>query len=351
MLGQLEHDPAMSHMPFLAPGPDGKAVLIYCRAGDDHLWKLHYLDAEGVPRRIATGLPNEAIECSPTAWHDERGWHVSLVAGGARRDPRFRLYRLDGPSLDELFGPVALQPAASGFVHRDRLVVGEKQDRIHVHDAAGDRTFALPGINIYRVSYRPDTPERLLISGQWIGDEEVFCIEYDLASGVEHMLKCDGRPAYKCAILGDDILYADRCGEHFEARRLRASNRFVRRRTRIAELERPDDASARASSKPCCGQSGAASSEDPATRPSCLECVEKHLGAAWALLAETRDGYGHRLRAIGHLHEAEDESQQWPELHNAIRAARKSFQRGGQMPDFHHLATVAASIGAIPSVA
>lgn len=49
--------------------------------------------------------------------------------------------------------------------------------------------------------------------------------------------------------------------------------------------------------------------ELPVTRPSCLECVEKHLGAAWVLLAEYRDGYPHRLRAIGHLHEAEDESQ------------------------------------------
>jgi hypothetical protein len=26
----------------------------------------------------------------------------------------------------------------------------------------------------------------------------------------------------------------------------------------------------------------------------------------------------HRLRAIGHLHEAEDESQQWPDLHTAM---------------------------------
>ena len=72
----------------------------------------------------------------------------------------------------------------------------------------------------------------------------------------------------------------------------------------------------------------------PVTRPSCLECVEKHLGAAWVLLAEHRDGYPHRLRAIGHIHEAEDESQAWPELHDAIREARKAYQQGGTMPDF-----------------
>ena len=50
------------------------------------------------------------------------------------------------------------------------------------------------------------------------------------------------------------------------------------------------------------------------------------------LLTETRDGYAHRLRAIGYLHEAEDESQQWPELHVAIREARKVYQISGTAP-------------------
>lgn len=65
-----------------------------------------------------------------------------------------------------------------------------------------------------------------------------------------------------------------------------------------------------------------------------MECVEKHLGAAYVLLTETNDGYAHRLRGIGHLHEAEDESQEWSELHNAIREARKQYQTDGIMPDW-----------------
>lgn len=44
------------------------------------------------------------------------------------------------------------------------------------------------------------------------------------------------------------------------------------------------------------------------TRPSRIECVEKHMVAVSALISEHRDCYPHRLRAIGHLHEAEDES-------------------------------------------
>lgn len=66
---------------------------------------------------------------------------------------------------------------------------------------------------------------------------------------------------------------------------------------------------------------------------------------AWVLLAEYRDGDPHRLRAIGHLHEAEDESQAWPELHNAIRDARKAFQQLGTMPEFDDFATRLGKIG------
>ncbi|MFB3893615.1 MAG: hypothetical protein ACE15C_16500 [Phycisphaerae bacterium] len=91
-------------------------------------------------------------------------------------------------------------------------------------------------------------------------------------------------------------------------------------------------------------------------RPSCIECVEKHLGAAYVLLAELNDmpedrraqpaSLSRRLRAIGHLFEAEDESQQWPELHAAIREARKAYQASNTVPDWEALARLAASPGA-----
>ncbi|HQA92190.1 MAG TPA: hypothetical protein PK316_21245 [Sedimentisphaerales bacterium] len=84
------------------------------------------------------------------------------------------------------------------------------------------------------------------------------------------------------------------------------------------------------------------------SRPSCIECVEKHLGAAYVLLTEARDrpapsgarqagGYAYRLRAVGHLFEAEDEAQEWPELHATIRDARTHYQAAGEMPDWQAL--------------
>lgn len=91
--------------------------------------------------------------------------------------------------------------------------------------------------------------------------------------------------------------------------------------------------------RPCgCGKVRAPHGRRPPTRPSCLECVEKHLGAAWVLITEHHNGYPHRLLAIGHLHEAEEESQAWPELHAAIRDARKAYQQTGAVPDFEPLA-------------
>jgi len=40
---------------------------------------------------------------------------------------------------------------------------------------------------------------------------------------------------------------------------------------------------------------------------------------------------------FGHLHEAEDESQQWPQLHDLIRQARKAYQQQGTVPDWELL--------------
>ncbi len=73
------------------------------------------------------------------------------------------------------------------------------------------------------------------------------------------------------------------------------------------------------------------------TRDSCIECVEKHLGGAWVLVTEDNEGYDTRLRVVGELYQAEDESQAYPELHDAIREARKAYQESRTVPDFKSL--------------
>lgn len=371
----------MTHMPFLTVDGQGKPVLFYCRSGPEEFdaatqsrrWKLWVVVEGELPRRLETGLSNELAECSPTAWHDDTGWHVTFIAGGASANPLYHLNRMDGQSLDALSQPVAIQATRAGCVFGDRLVHSDPENLIHVRQPSGDFDIELPGAFIYRVSYRADAPDKLLISGQWQTESDVFAIEYDLATGEQHLLECEGLPAYKCTILGDQVLYAQRIGEHFEHRRISASAALSRRpvativRRQAGQVQpivtqptggcgcrgvsnlpggatAPGDAAADAPSDHSGTSHDPGPDPAPATRASCLECIEKHLGAAYVLLTETRDGYAHRLRAIGHLHEAEDESQEFRDLHAAIRAARKAYQTDGTIPDWEALAQAVEAV-------
>jgi len=349
MLNELHETGLMTHMPFLTPGESGKPVLLFCQADVSRIWKLCAQTSDGRILRLSTGMPEDVCECSPTAWHDESGWHVSFIAGGGKPNPLHRLYRMDGPTLDRLSTPVALHATRAGFVYLDRLVYAEMDNLIHVRDLAGDLDIELPGAFIYRVAYRADQPNMLLISGQWQTEDDVFTLEYDLSSGEQSMIECDGQPAYKCTILGDQMLYAQRIGEQFEHRRVTAAKSIARHSVASA-VRRQGGQVQPIATQPMgnCGCRRRSGPGDPmVTRASCVECVEKHLGAAYVLLTETRDGYAHRLRAVGHLHEAEDESQEWPELHNAIRAARKAYQINGTMPDWESLAGTMARTTAV----
>ena len=340
MLKAIHDQGLMTHMPFLTPGEDERPMLFFCQADESHIWKTYYRLANGEIHRLTTDLSPEVCECSPTAWHDAAGWHVSFIAGGAENDPLYHLYRMDGSTLDQLSKPVAIQPTRAGFVHGDRLVHADMANLIHVRQPSGDFDIELPGAFIYRVAYRADQPDTLLISGQWQTEDDVFTLEYDLKTGQQSLIECDGLPAYKCTILGDQLLYAQRIGEHFESRQIASAVASSRRSVNTAARRQPNEVEPIVTQPTggCGCRGGSGPNGIVVTRASCLECIEKHLGAAYVLLTETRDGYAHRLRAIGHLHEAEDESQEWPELHAAIRDARKAYQADGTMPDWEALA-------------
>jgi len=342
MLTRINEPGFMTHMPFLAQATDSTAVLFFCRATEaqadgTRIWKAGYLDAAGQPRRLATGMAPDVIECSPTAWQDSSGWHVSFIAGGTTDSPSFHLYRMDGPTLEDLSPPVALQRTRTGFVYRDRIAWGELEDIVHLRDSTGDRIIEVPGAFIYRVAYCADLPDTLLISGQWKKEDDVFTLQYELATGNQHFIECDGRPAYKCTILGGEILYADLTGSHFEERTVRKAVSIVKRPAWIAAMRSVDANATEAGTGGCGCRGSIAPPPTTPTRASCLECVEKHIGAAYVLLSESNDGYAHRLRAVGHLHEAEDESQEWTKLHNAVRQARKAYQTENTMPNWRRL--------------
>jgi hypothetical protein len=326
-----------THMPFLTYSPTGERILLFCQTDDLQHWKIFVTINDGGSIRIETGLSDEMVECSPAAWHDETGWHLTFIAGGASDNPLYHLYRMDGATWDSLSRPVAIRPAKTGFVYLDRLVTGEIQDVVHVHDPEGDHTIELPGAYLYRVSYRADKTDTLLITGQWINETEVFTIEYDLETSNQRFIECDGQPAYKATIYGSEILHAERIGEHFEQRRIRKAEHAYLRPCHLA-FRRPDDDMAKHRNRTGKCRCSPKHQANDLSRPSCLECVEKHLGAAMVLLAEIHNGYAYRLQFIGHLHEAEDESQEWLSLHDLIRQARKAWQQQGTIPDWELLA-------------
>ena len=71
-------------------------------------------------------------------------------------------------------------------------------------------TLALSGVEfLYRVSYDPFQPNRLLISGQFPGGE-IFSWAYQPGMKKLYEVVADGVPAYKCAFYEGDCYYAKR---------------------------------------------------------------------------------------------------------------------------------------------
>jgi len=71
---------------------------------------------------------------------------------------------------------------------------------------------------LYRVSYNPNNPNELLISGQY-EDGSVFSWVYNPGLKVLKSIKTDGVAAYKCAFFNRECFYAERV-DGFEDRHI-----------------------------------------------------------------------------------------------------------------------------------
>ena len=354
-----------THMPFAFEGG------LLCVAADENdtlvgksgypftPWRLAWSPDLVTLMPIDTGLPTGSCECSPYAFRDGDGKIIVEWFGGVP-DAEGRLiyhrYRMTGDDWSHLAAPVQMddRPRMIGFNAPEFRAEATPRGIELLNKRDGTTAILKDGLGaVCRLSYDAAAPNRLLLTGVYQGRTASFI--HDLSTGRTLRVRCDGKDVYKFTCLPNGgIVHAvkgtgeDRrlcvdtptledqdvpaiAADHPEPAQLDAA--VAAARHTLLATPHPTKAPIR---KPCgCGgKQSAAARVTPVTRPSCLECVEKHLGAAWVLLAEQRDGYPHRLRAVGHLHEAEDESQAWPELHDAIREARKAFQREGKMPDF-----------------
>lgn len=184
-----------SHMPFIAVGSSPEfAPKQFCCIMVNNRWKLHHFENDKW-KRINTGLPKDATECSPSvefkrsaneisaeaerpagrdgAKHasqiDNGKWSLSFVAGGYESDRRFYLYRiadLENPILEKIVS------ADVGFVFKNRIVYGGRTGELFIAEEKNLRKLKFIGVEyLYRVSYKPDNPNELLISGQWESGE------------------------------------------------------------------------------------------------------------------------------------------------------------------------------------
>lgn len=211
-----------SHMPFLVPVVDDR-ILLFCRCDPWHIYYVKGIEST----RLETGF-TQKLECSPSAWQDEFGLHISFIAGGADFT-RYRLYRMDGPDITSLSAPVAILDTPAGFIQRDRTVFVEPSKEnpavIHIRTAIKDDIIEMPNVMVYSLSYCAEQPNKLIVSGQRYDNEELFALLYDIDTGEQLLVICDDLPAYKCTILGDTIIYTERIGAFFEDRRLRVAEK------------------------------------------------------------------------------------------------------------------------------
>lgn len=212
------NDSRYTHMPFAAIGPDGNPKE-FCCIQVNGLWKLYHFTGHKW-KRLHTGLPADATECGPCAEFEDGVWKISFVAGGWEGDRRFRLYRMYGLDSE----PMAQGFADAGFVHKDRVVLTGRRGPIIITEPGRKITLSLHGVEfVYRVSYDPFQPNRLLISGQ---DDagEIFSWAYQPGMKILRSVIADGDPAYKCAFYGGDCFHAKREAAFEERHIVRASD-------------------------------------------------------------------------------------------------------------------------------
>lgn len=209
-----------SHMPFIAHGAAPEFVPEhFCCLMLGGKWKLHHFTG-GEWKRIATGLPEDATECSPCAEYDPVSgkWQLSYIAGGFEGERPFYLYQiddLDNPNPERIVG------ADVGFIFKNRVAYGGRTGAFFVADGVRTKGIAFADTEfLYRVSYNPNNPHELIFSGQTqVG--ELFSRVYNLATGKAYKLSADGVPAYKAAFFNGDCYYAQRGeSDNFEERRI-----------------------------------------------------------------------------------------------------------------------------------
>ncbi len=209
-----------NHMPFVAYGEypmfEPKA---FCCLQIGGKWKLHHFDGT-TWQGIDTGLPEDATECSPTAELSNGKWIISFIAGGYEADRHFYLYKIDGIGS----APQKVVNADVGYIWKNRIVYGGRNGGLFISDGNGIKKLSFANVEyFYRVSYNPNNPNDLLISGQ-DKDGKIFSWICNITAKTLESLYDGEESAYKAAIFNGTCFYAKRGGDFEDRKIVEATN-------------------------------------------------------------------------------------------------------------------------------
>lgn len=221
-----------SHMPFSAHGTD-EETREFCCLQIDGKWKIHEW-RDGAWKRVQTGMPEDATECSPFAeYHpDTDRWSLTFIAGGAHGKGndfmRFALYQIN--DIEDPYVQRVLN-ADAGFAWKGILFHAGRVSGIDIEYRTYRRHIDLKGTEyIYRLTQNADHPQELLVTGQ-MPDGNVFTWAIDMEQKTVDELTEDGEPLYKPCVIFGDWYTAKRLGG-FEEREIRLVGHLRRRMLR-----------------------------------------------------------------------------------------------------------------------
>jgi hypothetical protein len=212
-----------SHMPWATDSFGEKLQL--CCLKRNGVWKVHYYD-NGVWKKLATGTPDDATECCPTSYYDVMGnhWVISFIAGGSTANNwanvGFMLYVKYGIEDDASVAQVC--PADTGYVTKGQIVFATKFGPIYNYLEDDKTIITLRSFMkyIYRVSYNPDDPAQILVSGLTTKDKVISMI-IDIYKNEAYLLTDNDEPCYKCCIFNKEVYYCKKRDDgQFEERKI-----------------------------------------------------------------------------------------------------------------------------------
>jgi len=182
-------------------------------------WKLAYADWKTKAiRTLETGLPEDVVHCNPMFYVEQGILHVSFIAGFPNETAmNYLLYEMQGESWNSLSEPkkVLEEFTSMGFISPHHVCRGNAHSLSLIDKNKGNRfRVHTPFDALFRATYDPDRPMRLLITGL-DEDDQYRTLLYDIDSNETLEIKGPA-PTYKACLVGNRIVFAYRETEDVE---------------------------------------------------------------------------------------------------------------------------------------